>query len=585
MQWQYCPDNTGVAKRRRAKKAAAQAAAAAAPSAPSEPASEAHTPILPRATDLPAHSLAPEMVQCEGQPSLSGNLPTAESTGASLCVSDAGKGSTTDTGPDESSAVQPARKDKALVSDTQQLPAQVPPQVLSQLPSQLASPLPATQPTASVLIEPAHVSDMGTCSHAEEPPKPNPDAFQPPVQPQFSHEEDSSHTARQLAMQEPTDTSPDLPKVSLVAQEDTATPDHPAPPKLGPLTASPQPSSKAPMPGVQSPHPSSNVPNQGGQSGAEDVPERTPNDLAGTLCEPESACQATAAPTAAQEAAPPPAPQAHHERAVPEWSPEPRAATEKPQAVMGPEHVAQALHNAFAMYAKSRSRSQDIQQQQQQQQQQQLRQLSVHNPFRVSPEALQRPALPLNQLPAAAQESTQTPAQNCPARAASRSMSPEALHVLQLGIADQQSPTVHNIRCNKSASRSKSPEALLLAASTPCRDTLPALTVATSPTLDDTVPKITAPAGWKPSAFLCVNQVDSEHEDTMHSSTEEVCPGSERRAGHTLLSRSSSPALEIMVMQNKLGRQHVQLADQQTDAHPCLEDMPSCDEFRRFSSV
>ena len=426
LQWQFCPDNTGVAKRRRVKKAAAQAVAAAA--APGEPASEAHKAILPRATDLPAHGQVPEMAQCRIQPSLSGQLPTAESAGASLGVSDAGKGSTTDMGPDESSAVQPARQDEALVNDPQQLP----PQLLSQLPLRLASPIPGTQPAALTVTQPAHASDrIGTCGHPNEaPPKRNPDALHLPAQLHFIHEEDSLHTVRQSATQEPTDTSPD----------------------------------------------------QGVQPGAEDGPERTPADLVGTLGEQAphgSACQATAASIAAQEAAPPPANQAHHERAVREWSPEPRAATEGPRAVMGPEHVAQALHDAFAMYAKSRSRSQDSQQRQQRQQR--PWQLSVPNPFRVSPEALQRPALPLTQLPAAAQESTQTPAQNCPARATSRSMSPEALHVLQLGIADQQSPTVHNNRCNKSASRSKSPEVLLLAASMPCGETLLELTATTSP--------------------------------------------------------------------------------------------------------
>ena len=477
LQWQYCPDNTGLAKRRRAKRAQASAAAA-------EPDSQAHTVMLHKANDFAAHMQTSEVPQCEVNHSLSGHLPAAEPGGAS----------------------------------------------------------PATQPAALTLTELAHTLDhVGTCDRAEEvSPLPNPGALHLPARLQFSHDGDSPNRGRQLAMQEPTEPPSDLPKASSTAQEDTPTPDQPASPKLEPL--------------ISSSHPSSNAPPQGVQSSAEDVAKTIPSDSAGTFGEQaprESACQATAAPTAAQTAAPPLETQAYLERAVHECSPEPRAATEGPQAVMGSEHI--ALHDVFGAYAKSRSRSQDGQQQQQRQ----PRQLSVPNPFRVSPEALQRPTLPSTHLHAAAQDSSQTPAQNCPARAPPRSVSPEALHVLQLGIADQQLPTVHSTRCNKSALHGKSPETQSLAAPMPCRETLQEL----------------AQAGWKPGPLACVRQVDSEQEDTLHSSTEEVCSDSERRAGHTWLSTSSGPAAEIIMMQNKLGKQHVQLAD----VHQCLEDVPSCD--------
>ena len=536
--------------------------ASAAAVAASEPASEAHTPVFPSANDLPAHgqASAPELDQCQVQESMPGHWPAAESAGTSLGISKAGKQVRTETGRDASSAARPARKDETLVSDPQQ--------VSSQLPSWLSLPLPAIQPAAPTLTElanvsdpahlsdPAHVSDTSprTCGDVEEvPPKPNPGRLQLPAQLQFSHEETFSHRTTQPAKQEPTKTSSDLPKDSSAAQEDTATPAHSVPLKLPPLT--------------RSPYLSSANSTQGVQSGTEDVAEKTSFESAGMLCEEAlhaSACQATAAPTAAQEAVPLPETRGHHGRAVQEWSPEPRAANEGPRVVMGPERVVQALHDAFALYAKSRSRSQDTQQQQQQ-----PRQLSVPNPFRVSPEALQRPALPSTHLPAAAQDSTQTPARNCPARATSRSMSPEALHVLQLGIADSQAATVHNNRCNESAaaSHSNSPGAQLLAAPIPCRETLPKPTAA----MDDTVPKTTAPAGWTPSPFFCEKQVDTEQKHTVHSSAEEVCSDSERRAraGQTWLSMSPSPVSDIVMMQSKLEKQHVQMAD----AHQRLEDV------------
>ena len=449
LQWQYCPDNTGVAKRRRAKKASAAATAA------SEPAIEAHAPIMPSANDSPAHGQgsAPEMDQRQVQESLPGHWPTAESAGTLLGTLEDGKEAKTDTGPDQSSAMQPATKSEGLVSDPQQLPSQVPSQLSSQLPSQLPAqlpswlslPLPAIQPAAAALTELAHVSDLAllsdpahvsdtsprTCGNVEQAlPRLDPGTLQLPAQLQLSRKEHSSHIARQPDKQEPTETS--TKKSSAVQEEeDTDTPDHFVPGKLHPLTTLP--------------HPSYLDPTQGVLSGAEDVVERTSFDPAGTPCEQdvhESGSQEIAALAIAQEAAPLPETQAHHGRLVQECSPEPRAASEGPHAVMGPEHAVQALHNAFALYAKSRSRSQDSQQQQEQ-----PWQLSVPNPFRVSPEALQRPALPSTHLPASAQDSTQTPAQNCPARAIFRSMSPEALHVRQLGIADPQSPADHNNRC------------------------------------------------------------------------------------------------------------------------------------------
>ena len=485
MQWQYCPDNTGAAKRRRAKKAAAEAAATAA--APNEPASEANTPVLHTATDLTAHSQALNMNQCEVQcaSSLSGHVPAAEPAGASLSVSDAGKGPTNDTGPNESSAVQPVSKDKASGNDPRQLPSQVAPQVLSQPPLWPLSPLPTAQPAASTLIEAAHVLDhMGTCDHAEEvSPIHNPGALQVPAQLQSTQQGDFSHRARQLAVQEPTETSSDLPKDSSLAQENIATPDQPMSPKLQTLTSFP--------------HPSSNAPTQDVQLGAENVAKRAPAESGSTFDEQgpcENTNQATAAPTAAQVTAPLFEAQAHNERAVREWSPEPRAASKGPQAAMGPEHVAHALHNAFASYANSRSRSHDSQQQQRQ-----PRQLSVPNPFRVSPEVLQRPNLPSAQLPSTTQDSLQTPAQNCLARATPRSVSPEALHVLQLGIADQQLCTMQNSRRSKSAAHSKSPEAQLLADCMPCKDALPELAAATSPMVD---PKNSN--SWaEPDPFIC----------------------------------------------------------------------------------
>ena len=44
---------------------------------------------------------------------------------------------------------------------------------------------------------------------------------------------------------------------------------------------------------------------------------------------------------------------------------------------------------------------------------------------------------------------------------------------------------------------------------------------------------------------------------------------------------SPSPASEIMLMQKKLGRQRVQLAD----AHQCTADVQTCDETKRLVSV
>lgn len=67
----------------------------------------------------------------------------------------------------------------------------------------------------------------------------------------------------------------------------------------------------------------------------------------------------------------------------------------------------------------------------------------------------------------------------------------------------------------------------------PCKVALPEPTAATLPIMDHTVAKTTAAAtAWKPSPFFCMKQGDSEQKDTVHSSAEEVCSGSERRAEH-----------------------------------------------------
>ena len=44
---------------------------------------------------------------------------------------------------------------------------------------------------------------------------------------------------------------------------------------------------------------------------------------------------------------------------------------------------------------------------------------------------------------------------------------------------------------------------------------------------------------------------------------------------------SPSPALEIMLMPKKLGKQRVQLAD----AHQCMENVRTCDETKRLARV
>lgn len=274
---------------------------------------------------------------------------------------------------------------------------------------------------------------------------------------------------------------------------------------------------------------------------------------------------AATAQQATEEAAPLPEPQAHHARAVQKWSPEPRAASEG--------HIAQALHDAIALYSRSRSRSQDSQQQQQQ-----PRQLSVPNPFRVSPEALQRPSLPPIQLLTAVQDSTQASAQNWPARAASCSLSPEALHVLQLGIAEHQSSLVHSNRYSRSASRSRAPEGQLLAAPEPCRETLSRPTAAATPLLQDPVPKgKTAPTVCKPHSSHCEQPIDNEQEAASHCSTVEVCSDSEHRDGKKWLGRSPDVVSEIFMMQNKLVGAPGQPADDQKGAHENkhLADVPS----------
>ena len=518
------------------------------------------------------------MPQCEVKESLPSHLPVADSAGASLGRSEAGSGSSPTSGPDANLARDTAslRDDEGSVSNpqlpTQEL-SQLRWQLWSQLPSQPLGPSPTTQPTAALTPkQPAHVSDhMGTCDHDEEvPSEPNPDALHLPAHLHAGQE--GEDLSQKLPLQEPTAAaaSAHLPQelLCMTAQMDAATPSRPAPPEPQTVTMSPQ----------SSPHP----PTQSVQSAAQDVQERQPSSAAaphaqmGFTNEYKASAAATAAAAAvaapaaaataqqvAQAAAPLPEPQAHPARAVQEWSPEPRAASEG--------HIAQALHDAFALYAKSRSRSRDSQQQQQQQ----PRHLSVPNPFRVSPEALQRPSLPPTRSLTAVQDSAQAPAQKWTARAVPRSLSPEALHVLQLGIAEHQSSRVHSNRCSRSASRSRAPEGQLLAASEPCGETLSRPTAAATPLLEDPVPKgTTAPASCKPNTSISMKQDDNGREDSPHSM---VCSDSEHRDGKTWLGRSPDAASEVIMMQNKLLGNPGQPVNDQRRAHgdQHLADVPS----------
>ena len=520
LQWQYSPDNTGVAKRRRASKAARAAAEAA---AAKEPVCAVDKPILTRATSLPANSQASGAALSEAQGTLSGHILTT-STGTSIGRSEAGKESATDTSPDESSAHLPAKKQKALVTDNQQLPSQLP------------APLPAAQPTASVATptEPQHVSDhIRTCRHAAEvPPKPS-SSTTLPAQLEFSHEE-SPQRSKQLSIWDPAAAAPtsDLPSEILAAKGHVATP----------------------IQNVATPIQTVMAPLHNMQSGAENVLERTPSDSAQTPHTQgllEDVCKAAAVSTAAQVSMPVPGTQVHRERATQERSPEPRGAAEGSEAVVDPGLTL----GAFSLFAKSRSRSQS-------------RHFSVPNPFRVSPEALHRPPLPSTQPPNAAQNPSQTPVLNCPARAASRSMSPEALHVLQLGSAGHELPIMH---------RSKSPEMHLLSAPKLFRQPLPQLTAAVPSAVEGSISKATTVLA------------DNERKDTGSSSgdSEEVCSDSERRASRKRLSRSTSPASEsdIMVVHNKLAKLRAQHTDESLTAHQHSADVPGHDGQRRVSNV
>lgn len=539
LQWQYSPENTVLAKRRRAKRAAQAAASGAAPKS-KKPLSKAARVRVPP---------GPGRGQGSARDALSDHAHNAPA-GLSMASMGVSEASTTDTSPDEGLAVPAARQHEALGMDTAQLP--------SQLPSQLLTPLLATQATATqstakpptatqpISTAPPNVSDHpATSGHLQDfPHEPTPMALLP-TQTEGTHEEPQQSLQADSAGHNPSAAagSLDLPSHSMLAPEAAANPSTDA------------------------------------NSGPQDVLERSASDsarMAHTQVLREEASKAASNVDATPAPAPHPETPAPLARAVQEQSPEPRAAAEGCEAVTGNRFVAHAIHEA---YARSRSRSQD--------RQQQPRQLSVPNPFRISPEKL---SMFSAQPPTAAQSSSQTPALSGPARAFSRSMSPEALHVMELGIADHGETTLHS---NRSTSRSKSPEVPLLSAPVPLSEALPQLTAASSGGLQATVARWTAAlAGRKPKPALSVDlgllgrsQVETEQENVVNGSSAEDCSGSECRSEQKEVSRSPDLAASIMLTQQKLTRLHAEGRDRRTDAHQHSADAPPGDGHMHVSAV
>ncbi|KAL3134088.1 hypothetical protein ABBQ32_008512 [Trebouxia sp. C0010 RCD-2024] len=417
---------------------------------------------------------------------------------ASVGVTEAG---TTDTLPDESSGVTAARQHEALDVDTARLLSQMPSQPSSQLPSQLLSPLLATQATViqatatppnatqSTSTEPPHVSVCPpTSNHLQDfCQKPNPMALLP-TQTEAIHGEFQQSSQDHSARQNPSAAAGtlSLPSNSMAAQ-----------------VAAANPSTDA-------------------NSGAQDVLKRPPSDSARTAHSDvplEPAWKAASDVEATPASAPHPETPAPQAGAVQEKSPEPTAAAEGCRAVEGSRLVTHAMHEA---YVRSKSRSQD--------RQQQPRQLSVPNPFRVSPEKLSM----FSARPSSAAQSP-APALSRPARAFSRSMSPEALHVMELGVADLGAiaTTLHS---DRSTSRSKTPEVPLLSLPGSLNEALPQLTAESPGRLQTTVARWTAAlADRKPDPALSIDlidrsQVGAEQENAVNGSSAEGGSGSECRS-------------------------------------------------------
>lgn len=373
---------------------------------------------------------APETLSGDAQETLSGHAHAASAgpSMASVGVSEAGMA---DTLPDESSGVLPTGEHEALVADTAQLPSQLPSQLPTQLPSHLPAPQPVTEPIASAPTEPTQVSD-----HTE-----------------IYDLQDMPPEANSNALLTGTDVTPGE---QVQAPRDRLL--HPQNPSAAAATAS-LPSNCLPVQTAAA------SPSQAAKTGAQHVLERTLIDSAqtpGTQVPPMQASKAagvvdatrkTVTPTTASPmSAPKPETPARESRAAQghDKSPELEVAAQGLEAATGPRLVACTMHDA---YAKSRFTSQNTQQQ--------PHQLLVPNPFKVSPERLTLPSGLVFQQPNSAQNSTQTPPLSRPERAPSRSMSPEALPALQMGVAGQETTTMHSGRLG---SHSRSPEVALLSA-------------------------------------------------------------------------------------------------------------------------
>ena len=543
MQWQYSPENTVLAKRRRAKRAA-QAA--------SGDGQKLETPISPNKVTRGRATPIPDRAQGNAQNALSGHARTAGLSIASLGVSEA-EGGTTDTSPEENSGVSPARRHEAFSVEPTQLPPQLPAQLPSQLPSQLPAPLPATQatprqttpapPTATppTPTQAPHLSgDPATSGHLQGVvSKPSPKAL--PAQ-------------TEATRGEPQQSLTDL----LTGHSPSAAPETSVLPSTG-LTAQMAAANSSP----------------GAKSSAHDAIDRPPLNSAHTphtQVPPEQACKAASDMHATPSSTAYPRSPIHQARAVPEKSPEPTATAEGPEAVRGPGLVTHAMHQALVQ---SRSMSQD--------RQQQPRQLSVPNPFRVSQEKL---SLFSAQPPDAAQSSGQNLHLSGPARAGFCSVSPEALHVMELGTAELSTTTMQN---DRSASGSKSPEVPLLPAPVPLRDAQPQLTAASSGGLQATVAKWTAAlAGLKPKlsvGLLGRSQSIAGQEDVVNGSTAEKCSGSECTSEQKQRSSSPDLAAKIMLTQQKLARKHAEEGDRRTEAQQHPANMPSADGHMHASAV